>query len=48
MQTVRWRFYQTPGKIVRHADALYLKVAREVVGLFEAVRARCWQMAMAP
>lgn len=48
VQTVRWRFYQTPGKIVRHAGALYLKVAREVMDLFEAVRVRCWQMAMAP
>lgn len=47
MQTLRWRFYQTAGKSVRHAGALYLKVARDVLGLFEAVRARCWQMAIA-
>jgi hypothetical protein len=47
VQTVRWRLYQTAGKIVRHAGQLYLKVARGAVAYFQSIRQRCWQVAIA-
>lgn len=47
VQTVRWRLYQTAGKIVRHAGRVYLKVSRAALALFEAIRARCLQEALA-
>jgi hypothetical protein len=46
VQTVRWRLYQTAGKIVRHSRQLYLKINTEVLDLFTAIRERCarlWQ-----
>ena len=47
VQTLRWRFYQTAGKVVRHAGSLILKVPAEMYTLFEEVRARCREMALA-
>lgn len=47
VQTLRWRLYQTACKVVRHAGRLYLKVAREAVALFEFIRQRCWDLAIA-
>ncbi|MCH8881977.1 MAG: IS1380 family transposase [SAR324 cluster bacterium] len=47
VQTLRWRLYQTAGKIVRHAGALILKVASWMFNLFEEVRARCRELACA-
>lgn len=46
IQTLRWRLYQTAGKLVRHAGRLYLKVSRAALALFESIRMRCWQEAM--
>ncbi len=40
VQTLRWRLYQTAGKVVRHAGAVILKVAAESFDLFEEVRSR--------
>lgn len=40
VQTIRWRLYQTAGKIVEHARGLALKVHRAAHALFEEIRAR--------
>lgn len=45
VRTVRWRLYQTAGKVVRHAGALCLKVSSGVIALFEEIRARCRMVA---
>jgi hypothetical protein len=45
VQTVRWRLYQTAGKIVSHAGSLILKVRRALFALFLEVRARCRELA---
>ena len=45
VQTLRWRLYQTAGKLVRHAGALILKVALEMFALFEEIRSRCRELA---
>jgi len=47
VQTVRWRLYQSAGKITRHAGQLYLKVSEGTVKLFESIRLRCWEVATA-
>ena len=47
MQTLRWRLYQTAGKVVRHAGAVILKVAAWMFDLFEEVRTRCRELACA-
>ncbi len=41
VQTVRWRLFQTAGKIVRHGRQLFLKVSAEALAIFAAVRERC-------
>ena len=46
VQTLRWRVYQTAGKIVRHAGQQCLKVNRAAVVLFESIRYRCWALAV--
>ncbi|MGH8711849.1 MAG: hypothetical protein ACREVA_11165 [Burkholderiales bacterium] len=46
VQTLRWRLYQIPGKVVRHAGRVYLKVRAHVIELFEGIRAQCWQLAI--
>jgi hypothetical protein len=48
VQTVRWRLYQTAAKIVHHAGAVYLKVSREALALFEAIRRGAWALATEP
>ena len=45
VQTVRWRLYQTAGKIVDHANRVYLKVRRGLYRLFEKIRLRIWEFA---
>ncbi|HUL13333.1 MAG TPA: IS1380 family transposase [Methylococcaceae bacterium] len=45
VQTLRWRLYQTAGKLVRHAGQVVLKVRDTVIELFEHIRTRCWQLA---
>ena len=47
VQTLRWRLYQTAGKLVHHAGALVLKVALERFALFEEIRTRCRELACA-
>lgn len=42
LQTLRWRLYQTAGKLVRHAGRVVLKVRENVIGLFEPIRTQCW------
>ena len=44
VQTIRWRLYQTAGKIVKHAGALCLKVNRFVYDLFAEIRARNYEV----
>ncbi len=38
IQTIRWQVYQVAGKVVRHAGALLLKVAEDVLSLFQSLR----------
>jgi hypothetical protein len=47
VRTVRWRFFHTAGKVVSHAGSLILKVAEWMFSLFEEVRVRCREMALA-
>jgi len=42
VQTFRWRFYQTAGKLARHAGRLVLNVRDEVIELFRHIRTQCW------
>ena len=43
VQTVRWRFYQTAGKVVSHARQTCLKVCNELIELFLRIRHRSWE-----
>jgi hypothetical protein len=43
VQTVRWRLYQIAGKIVYHANSLFLKVRRAYYMLFSKIRLRTWE-----
>lgn len=45
VQTVRWRLYQTAGKVVNHGNRVYLKVRRGLSKLFEKIRLRIWEFA---
>lgn len=40
--TVRWRLFQIPGRIVRHAGAWVLKVAAHVTADFASIRSRAY------
>ena len=44
VQTVRWRLYQTAGKVVEHARNCLLRVPRFSYRLFTEVRVRCWAL----
>ncbi len=44
VQTVRWRLYQTTGKVVRHSRQLFLKVSCAVLDLFTTIRERCAEL----
>jgi len=46
IQTVRWRFYQVAGAVIRHAHQLLLKLAAPVnkVVLFCKFRLRCYEL----
>ncbi|MEY2343380.1 IS1380 family transposase, partial [Acidithiobacillus sp. IBUN Pt1247-S3] len=46
--TVRWRFFQTPGRLVRHAGTWILKIATSCLEDFAAVRARTYAAAHDP
>lgn len=41
--SVRWKLYDTAGKIVFHGGAVWLKVGLNVKGLFEKIRMRTWR-----
>lgn len=41
VQTVRWRLFQTAGKIVRHGRQLFLKISAAMLSVFAAIRERC-------
>jgi hypothetical protein len=41
IQTVRWKLYQTAGKIVRHGRQLTLKVSKAALDLFTRIREQC-------
>ena len=43
--TLRWRLYQRAGKVVTHAGAIILRVARRLFALFEEIRTRCRELA---
>jgi len=45
--TVRWRLFHLPGKVVRHAGALVLKVAAGLIELFRDIRSKSYQLAQA-
>ena len=45
--TVRWRLFHLPGKVVRHAGALVLKVAAGFIDLFRDIRGKSYQLAQA-
>jgi hypothetical protein len=45
VQTVRWRLYQTAGKIVFHGGQVFLKVRRGLCQLFTDIRFRVWEVA---
>ena len=45
VQTVRWRLYQTAGKIVSHAGQTFLKVRDSLCQLFKDIRLRIWEFA---
>jgi hypothetical protein len=45
VQTVRWRLYQTAGKIVFHGGQVFLKVKRGLFQLFTDIRLRIWKVA---
>ena len=42
VQTLRWKLYETAGKIVFHGRYIYLKVSRSLQKLFAQVRLRNW------
>ena len=42
--TIRWRLFHLPGKLVRHAHALVLKIAIESVELFQNIRIKSFQL----
>jgi hypothetical protein len=45
VQTLRWRLFQTAGKVVDHANRVYLKVNRRLHTLFNEIRLRIWEFA---
>ena len=47
VQTLRWRLYQTAGKVVSHSGCLYLKVRDHLFELFDEVRTRCREFVFA-
>jgi len=45
VQTLRWKLYETAGKMVFHGRHIYLKVSRRLQMLFAQVRLRSWDFA---
>ena len=40
-QAVRWRLFQTAGKIVRHGRQVFLKISAAMLDAFAAIRECC-------
>jgi hypothetical protein len=38
---VRWRLFQTAGKIVRHGRQIFLQIGAAMLDMFAAIRERC-------
>jgi len=47
VQTIRWKFYNTAGKLTQHAGQMWFKVKASCFNLFEEVRARIREFAEA-
>ena len=47
VQTLRWRLYQSAGKVTSHAGRVWLRVKRWMFALMEEIRARCYELASA-
>jgi len=45
VQTLRWRLYETAGKVVYHAGAWWLQVRSDMEALFSGIRHRSWLFA---
>lgn len=45
VQTLRWKIYETAGKVVYHGRHIYLKIGRGLRDLFDRVRVRSWEFA---
>jgi hypothetical protein len=41
LETVRWRLFQTAGKIIRHGRQVFLKISGEALDIFVMIRERC-------
>ncbi|MFG1466823.1 IS1380 family transposase, partial [Xanthobacter sp. DSM 24535] len=46
VRTVRWRLFQTPGKVVCHARQVVLKIAADMLDVFAQIRERCARVAL--
>ena len=47
VQTIRWRLYQIAARVTRHARSLCLRVNNIHIELFQDIRRRCSQLALA-
>ncbi len=47
VQTLRWRLYQSAGKVTSHSGYVWLRVKRWMFTLMEEIRARCLELASA-
>lgn len=47
VQTLRWRLYQTAGKVAHHGRQMTLRIASRMFELFEEVRIRCREVSLA-
>lgn len=45
VQTLRWKLYQSAGKIVFHGRYLHLKIGRHLQELFSEIRLKSWEFA---
>ena len=45
VQTLRWKLYESAGKIVFHGRYVYLKVRRHLQKLFSQIRLKSWEFA---
>lgn len=46
VQTLRWMFYETAGKVVFHSGAIWLKVRQHMEALFAEVRLKSREFAV--